>query len=244
MIHSTSAPSSHEPALSVAEIKKELTENGVSFADCFDKESLLLRLTESRVKAANDTSNPPTRPTDGDDENENAPTTTTELDGASILEEIRAMTVRELREELSRRNRRWAGLLEKEDLVQDVYNARMSAIHFSATGLIAPGEVGELTGEELVEELTKTDSPLLLDAYATWCGPCQMMAPQLVEAAKDFGDRVRVVKMDTDKHPEQASALKVQGLPTLILFINGKEHDRIEGALMKNQLMQWVESKF
>jgi len=71
-----------------------------------------------------------------------------------------------------------------------------------------------------------------------------MMAPQIKEAASELSNRVRVAKMDSegrDKEPEVASELRVQGLPTLILFKNGAEVTRIEGALMKNQIVQWVE---
>jgi thioredoxin len=112
--------------------------------------------------------------------------------------------------------------------------------------LLTPGQVSDLTGEQLEVELAAMagGTPfLLLDAYAVWCGPCKMMAPQLAQAAEVFGDRVRVAKMDTDQHPQQASQWRVQGLPTLILFRNGQEVDRIEGALMKHQLVEWVESK-
>ncbi|KAL7566943.1 hypothetical protein ACA910_008663 [Epithemia clementina (nom. ined.)] len=236
------SPVSHEElSLSVSEIKKELKERGVSFADCFDKESLVVRLKESRMNDGSGDANLDVNiPVDSDDANSN---TNTKKNDSSILEEVRSMTVRQLREELARRNQRWGSLIEKEDLVQAVCRARTKAAEFSATGAIAPGEVADLTGEQLVAELAKTDTPLLLDAYAVWCGPCQMMAPQLVEVAKALGDRVRVAKMDTDKHPEQASKLKVQGLPTLILYVNGNERDRIEGALMKDQLLGWINSK-
>lgn len=71
-----------------------------------------------------------------------------------------------------------------------------------------------------------------------------MMAPQLQQAAAEsFQDKVRVAKMDSDKHPELAGRLRVGGLPTLVLFNNGQEVDRIEGALMKDQLVEWVNSK-
>jgi len=71
-----------------------------------------------------------------------------------------------------------------------------------------------------------------------------MMAPQLEQAAVEWNDRMRVVKMDSDQNPQLAGKLQVGGLPTLILFDgNGQEIDRMEGALMKDQLMQWVDSK-
>lgn len=75
------------------------------------------------------------------------------------------------------------------------------------------------------------------------CGPCQFMSPQFKDAAKEFGPDVRMVKLDSDKYPRIASALKVGGLPTVILFDGGdvsKEIDRIEGALTKDQLVGFV----
>jgi len=251
-------------SLSVREIKEELKSLGASFADCFDKESLVLRLAEARESKSSpesSSSNEQETATAVESTQEAAPKATNEpeappsssaskeksQDDKSMLEEIRSMRVRELREELAKRNLRWGGLLEKEDLVQAVFQARKKAADFSVTGLIAPGDVGELTGEQLEQELSAepgSKAPLLLDAYAVWCGPCQMMAPQLLEASKVWGDRVRVAKMDTDQHPAQAAKFKVQGLPTLILFdSDGNIMDRMEGALMKDQLVQWVESK-
>lgn len=70
-----------------------------------------------------------------------------------------------------------------------------------------------------------------------------MMEPQLKEVAKDLAERCRVAKMDTDKYPQQAGSLRVKGLPTLILFSDGKEIDRLEGALMKDQLLEWINSR-
>lgn len=76
--------------------------------------------------------------------------------------------------------------------------------------------------------------------YATWCGPCQIMATQLKQVAQELGSSLRVVKMDSDKYSQQASTLRVQGLPTLILFhgSTGQEIHRIEGAMMKDSLIQ------
>ena len=77
--------------------------------------------------------------------------------------------------------------------------------------------------------------------YATWCGPCTMMAPQLEAAAKELGASVRVAKIDSDKYSQWSSRLKVGGLPTLIVFSKqGKEIKRQEGALMKNMIVDLV----
>jgi thiol-disulfide isomerase/thioredoxin len=86
-------------------------------------------------------------------------------------------------------------MFEKEDLVQALIKAREAASIFSAN--IIPGQVGELTDVQVDEELTTDSStPLILDVYATWCGPCKLMAPELVQAAAELGDKVRVAKIE------------------------------------------------
>eukprot|EP00815_Leptocylindrus_aporus_P012244 CAMPEP_0116062134 /NCGR_PEP_ID=MMETSP0322-20121206/7550_1 /TAXON_ID=163516 /ORGANISM="Leptocylindrus danicus var. apora, Strain B651" /LENGTH=148 /DNA_ID=CAMNT_0003547327 /DNA_START=156 /DNA_END=602 /DNA_ORIENTATION=+ len=105
-----------------------------------------------------------------------------------------------------------------------------------------------VTGEELEMMLQEWDTPLVVDAYATWCGPCLLMAPEFEAAAKEFEGKVRFVKLDTDKDPEISTRLNIMGLPTL-LFLSGKTdeeggdqsvgvlRDRIEGALRKESIV-------
>jgi len=88
------------------------------------------------------------------------------------------------------------------------------------------------------EMLLSTPRPVLVDFYATWCGPCQMMAPILEQVGQQLKDQVQVVKIDTDKYPRLASQYQIQALPTLVLFRNGEPIDRIEGALQAPQLIQ------
>lgn len=237
--------------LRVKELRGELDTLGVDYHDCFDKESLVSRLREARSGQVATKASP--RPsTSRDDEEPSVPssqpepstTTRTVIDNSALLQEIKALSVKELRQELASRNRRWAGLLEKSDLVSAVYEARLAAHHFSATGQLTPGQVTALTGHEVEQEIAAAvETPLLLDVYAVWCGPCQMMAPILGQVAEALGDGVRVAKMDSDEYPEVAGRLRVNGLPSLILFRGGREVARVEGAMMKDQLIEWVESK-
>jgi thioredoxin len=255
----------------VAEIKSELQTLNIDFSDCFDKESLMARLKEARdgtvlpkpeTKAQAPAQEPATPPPKQEQQEQvsepststsSEATTTTppeaaaaaDFDKEAVLVEIRAMSVRDLRQELGQRQISRIGLLEKEDLVQALVQGRQTAFSFSATGMILPGQVAELTGDQVALEVKHATTTLfLLDVYATWCGPCQMMAPQLQQAAVEWGTTMRVAKMDSDKHPGMASQLRVQGLPTIVLFSNtGKEVARMEGALMKDQLLQWVEEK-
>ncbi|MDJ0507749.1 MAG: thioredoxin [Crocosphaera sp.] len=89
------------------------------------------------------------------------------------------------------------------------------------------------------EELLSTSSvPILVDFYATWCGPCQMMSPILEQVGTQMRSRIQVVKIDTDKYPGIASKYGIQSLPTLVLFKKGQPVERIEGAMQASQLMQ------
>ena len=86
--------------------------------------------------------------------------------------------------------------------------------------------------------LESTDVPVLVDFYATWCGPCQMMTPILEQVGANLRDRLQVVKIDTDKYPNLASKYQIEALPTLVLFKNGQPAERIEGVLQAPQLIQ------
>ena len=91
--------------------------------------------------------------------------------------------------------------------------------------------------------ISKSDTPVLVDFYATWCGPCQLMAGILEEVKGQLGDRLKVVKIDSDKYPELATEYQVYALPTLILFKQGKQVEKIEGVLqteaLKEKLVGW-----
>ncbi len=89
--------------------------------------------------------------------------------------------------------------------------------------------------QELLESST---APILVDFYATWCGPCQMMTPILEELGAYYRNNLQVVKIDTDKYPGIASQYQIQALPTLVLFKNGQPVTRIEGVMQAPQLIE------
>jgi thioredoxin len=92
------------------------------------------------------------------------------------------------------------------------------------------------------ELLSGSDVPVLVDFYATWCGPCQMMAPILENVNAHLKGRLQVVKIDTDKYPQLASQYQIHALPTLVLFKNGQPVERIEGAVASEQLIQRLQA--
>jgi len=86
------------------------------------------------------------------------------------------------------------------------------------------------------ELLQGSELPILVDFYAPWCGPCQIMAGVLEQVSEQVKDKAQVVKINTDNYPALATQYKVSALPTLVLFKNGQPVDRIEGVMQPNQL--------
>ena len=91
------------------------------------------------------------------------------------------------------------------------------------------------------EMLSGSDVPVLVDFYADWCGPCQMMVPILEKVDLEPKDRLRIVKIDTEKYKELASQYGIAALPTLVLFKQGKPVDKIEGVIQAAQLVQHLQ---
>ncbi|MGD1897041.1 MAG: thioredoxin [Phormidesmis sp.] len=85
-----------------------------------------------------------------------------------------------------------------------------------------------------------TEEPILVDFYADWCGPCQMMSKILVQVGAEMKGEIKVVKVDTEKYPQIASQHQIHALPTLLLFNKGESVDRIEGVLTADQLISRV----
>ncbi len=93
------------------------------------------------------------------------------------------------------------------------------------------------------QELIEDEKPLLVDFFATWCGPCRMMAPELEKLKQLVGDTVRIIKIDVDKNQQAAMAYRVNGVPTLILFRKGEILWRQSGAMTAKQLSEIIRSK-
>lgn len=92
-------------------------------------------------------------------------------------------------------------------------------------------------------QIIQSETPVLVDFFATWCGPCQMLAPILKQVKDSLGSKVSIIKIDVDKNQQIASQYQVRGVPTLILFQNGKQLWRQSGVLSKEDLIQIISEK-
>lgn len=177
----------------VSEMKQELQRLNVSSKDCFDRESLVERLLQARQNPQPQSSPQESEPeqspssesessttvtataTTSTDETESSSTTTNGTTATTdtqspqeLRKEVAALSVRDLRIELASSGIRWAGMLEKRDLVDAVVKCRIETAKFSVTGRMHPGQVADLTAEDLTQELQSKSTLVLLDVYATW----------------------------------------------------------------------------
>jgi thioredoxin 1 len=92
-------------------------------------------------------------------------------------------------------------------------------------------------------QIIQSDQPVLVDFFATWCGPCQMLAPILKEVKANLGERISIIKIDVDKNQAVAAQYQVRGVPTMILFQNGKPLWRQSGVMSKEDIIKIIVEK-
>ena len=124
-----------------------------------------------------------------------------------------------------------------------VFGAVLGVLFHSASCQQRPGEVNEssenvtqITEAQFAAEVEKATLPVVVDFYATWCGPCKMLSPMLEKLAKDYSGKIKVVKVNVDEAQSLAGRFEVQGIPTLIFFKGGKMVDRTTGLLPEEAL--------
>ena len=98
------------------------------------------------------------------------------------------------------------------------------------------------TDTSFEQEVLKSDTPVLVDFWAEWCGPCRMIGPSLEDISKEMDGKLKVVKVNIDENPATPSRYNVRSIPTLLLFKNGQVAATKIGALQKSALYSWIES--
>jgi thioredoxin len=98
------------------------------------------------------------------------------------------------------------------------------------------GSISEVTDNNFQAEVIESETPVLVDFWAPWCGPCRMVAPVLEEIAQEKGEALKIVKLNTDENQQTAIAYEVLSIPTLILFKNGQITKKVVGAYPKRKL--------
>ena len=93
------------------------------------------------------------------------------------------------------------------------------------------------------QDIINSEKPVLIDFFATWCGPCQMLGPVLTQVKDSLGERVSIIKVDVDKNQELAATQQVRGVPTMILFQNGQQLWRQSGVLSKEEIIKVILDK-
>jgi thioredoxin 1 len=102
--------------------------------------------------------------------------------------------------------------------------------------------IKQVSSDSFETDVLKADTPVLVDYWAEWCGPCKMIAPILDEVSRDYADKLEVAKVNVDENQEIASRYGIRGIPTLMLFRNGAVVATKVGALSKSQLTAFLDS--
>lgn len=130
-----------------------------------------------------------------------------------------------------------------------MFGALLGALIYSTSAQNGSGAMNEssrnvirITEAQFQAEVEKATSPVVVDFYATWCGPCRMLSPRLDKLAGEFFGKIKFVKVNVDNAQELAGRFQVEGIPTLLFFKNGKLEDRVTGLVPEDRLRSRLNS--
>jgi len=101
--------------------------------------------------------------------------------------------------------------------------------------------ITHVTDSTFDQEVLQSDKPVLVDYWAEWCGPCKMIEPILHELADEFGDQVKIAKLNIDENQQVTNQFKIRGIPTLMVFADGKVQGMKVGAVTKGMLKEFIQ---
>ncbi len=105
------------------------------------------------------------------------------------------------------------------------------------------GKIIEITNDTFQESVLKAETPVVVDFWASWCGPCRMVAPIMEELADDFEGRIKVAKVNVDDQGELAAQFRIMSIPTILIFKNGQIAEKIVGARSKGEFVEFIEKQ-
>lgn len=100
----------------------------------------------------------------------------------------------------------------------------------------------QLSDTSFEDDVLNAEGPVLVDFWAAWCGPCKMIAPVLEELSQEYASQIKICKMDVDANKQTPAKFNIRGIPTLIIFKNGKAESTKVGALSKAQLKEFIDT--